>query len=1089
MAAPSQDLYDLLVVTDATASMGTFLTSLNSSLQDIIRISATTACFSRIGVLGYRDYDRGLHNVTEWSGWHSRHDELADTSQDGLLSFIKNLRPDAGGDWPEAARTGLAHAHTLMRPEAKTIVLLYADAPPHTEIQGGLWKTEQAELKKPGAYGGVGSAFADWVSVANTLALGDKRAQVFSIIAPGGRMGHTGSMFTYLSTRTGGICISLDKIVTAAAISKLTVGLLMAWMGADKAGAQLDTQDIGAQVIFADASGIEQLSSEKDTLAGTYLPVSYATNAMSDLKANLSTTPLSLDALSHVTPRRETPVPNFSARYKTDASYRAIVCAQLAEIIEADVAAIALNPVFGTLWRTVCNDRINPARDALLARFGLKVERLEDAEKKARMKTWLEESYDWAGEINETVKAVPEGERFPCVFLDPTVRFQPEPKGADEEEGDGNNPMEFTRDEVLEIGRSCDYRILRRLGRILTRLTYVSSEEDLPAHVKDVPEAELPRIPMALAKPDHQRKFWKVLLHVVVPGTMLAARPAALLAALSVRMGIQPLAEVAYSELLAWRDNWNTLDIPETWNASCLGLLLEADRKHRRATADAAEAVEPILKPADRELFQALVNYKLLEMNMDTSLDATLGWTPDKNKASLGPVAVCKTCEFPRSVTIMAPDGVCGLCATPCRCESKEAHQLMLDGGVSKTDSPATSLVTWTECFQADCRAQYVVYHPGKLNVRPKCHYCRQKSTTSTSNPAYNTLTTAPCVSCTNCRNRIIYPAAYRPQGFSPATFLCPACSPPSTITPVVTTTTTPRTLSLENGTAFLLTHDATLLPTPFSNRSLFHTANSIGADALSSFAQQVIPLPAVSPTLTLTLRGKPLHNVPAVLSTLRGYVTSHRVETPPCSLCFTPFRRSALRLACGGRKGCAQHICSACFDAWYGTNRPGGVINVGALACPFCRRQPTGRVSLPGGLRFVSGLADAVKERGEWVYAWCAGCDSAKRFVERVCAGGAAEVPAGWRCESCEEKAGKAAMEKIKMCPACGVATEKMAGCDHISCVCGKHWCFNCAEKVADGAGEIYEHMTKVHGTWYVGAPEEDGGYYGDEWESEVEE
>ncbi len=1084
MAAP-QDVYDLLVVTDATASMTTFLNSLNSSLQDIIRISATTACFSRIGVLAYRDYDRSMSNITEWSGWHSRHADLSATSQEGLLDFVKALRPEPGSDWAEATRTGLAHAHQIMRPEAKTIVLLYADAPPHTALDGGQWKKEQAALTEPGAYGGSGEAFADWVSAADTFAAGDKRAQVFSLIDASYVFAQSGSMFTYLSTRTGGICINMPRRLTAANISKLTVGLLMAWMGADKAGAQLDTETIGEQLTFVDAAGLQQFTAETDPAAARYLPV----GDVKDLRANIATTPLSLETVAQVTPRRETPVANFSQRYKSDAEYRTIVVAQLTELIDSDVSALALNPVFGTLWRTVCNDRLNPDRDGLLSRFASQVEKLADAEKKARMKAWLEESYDWAGEIAATIEGVAEGERYPCVFLDPTVRFLPEPVKAGEYEDDeeGAKPGEFTRDELLEIGRSCDGRILRRLGRVLTRLTYVDREEDLPAHVKGVEEKELPRIPMALAKPEHKRKFWKMLLHLVVPGTMLGARPAALLAALSVRMGIKPLEEVAYLELAAWRDNWNTLDIPETWNSSCLGLLLDADRKHRRATADAAEAVEPILKPADRELFQALVNYKLLEMNMETTLDATLGWTPDKNKAPLGPVAVCKTCEFPRSVTIMADDGVCGLCASPCFCESKEAHQLILDGGVTKTDDPANSLVTWTECFQADCRAQYVVYHPGKLNVRPKCHYCRQKSAISLSNPAYNTLTTAPCVSCTNCRNRIIYPESYRPSTFSPDTFLCPACLPPSTITPLTTTTTTPRALSLENGTAFLLTHDPALLPTPFNNRSLFHTASTAGAAALPSFPTKIIPLPPTPDTLVLSIRGKPLHNTSALLSTLRTYVTTHRVETPPCSLCFTPHRRTALRLACGGRKGCAQPICGECFNAWYGTNRRGGVINVGALACPFCRRQPTGRVSLPGGLRFVAGLAEAVKERGEWVYAWCEGCDGAKRFVERVCAGGVVEVPAGWRCEECVEKLGrKEVEERIKMCPACGVATEKVMGCDHMTCQCGKHWCWNCAEKVAETEGEIYRHMTEAHGTWYAGGGGYDDAEYesGEEWE-----
>ncbi|KAK4156557.1 hypothetical protein C8A00DRAFT_30523 [Chaetomidium leptoderma] len=1124
MAATQSD-YDLMIVTDATGSMGTFLDSLNSSLQDIIRISATTDCFSRIGVLAYRDYVQIKAKITQWSGWHSRDDTKSDISQSQLLSFVRTLRPLAGGDWPEATRTGLAHAYQLMRPDAKTIILLYADAPPHTELAGGLWKTEQPALLEPEAYGGAGELFADWTSVARTLAKGEKRAQVFSIIEPGSHhrfVPHTTSMFAYLSAHTGGVCIALPMRPSETIISKVTVSLLLAWMGADKQGAKMETDEIATLVHFVDASGIDQVTSEKDLNGVRYLPVSQETKDKDALKANIARSPLSLQTLSQIIPRREHAVMDFAKRYKADAEYQGIVVEQLAEIIESNVSAIALNPVFGTLWRTVCNDRLNAARDTLITRFGRQVDLMQNAEKKGRLKSWLEESYDWAGEILEMIKSVPEEARYPCVFLDPTVRFSQVQTEADDNDDDS---MEFSRDELLEIGRSCDYRILRRLGRILTRLTYVNSKEDLPAHVKDIAESEVPKIPMALAQPAHKRKFWKVLLHLVLPGTMLAARPAALLAALSVRMGIKPLEDAAYSELMAWRGNWNTLDIPETWNTNCLGLLLEVDEKHQQQSAHGAGQGltddQTILKAEDRKLFDALVNYKLLEMNMDTTLTAKIGWTPDKNKVPLGPVVVCKSCQFPRSVTLMAEDGVCGLCATPCGCESKEVHETLIGGGVSKRDNAAT-LATWTECSMTDCRAQYVVYNPKKLNVRAKCHYCRQKGTVSKTDPNYATVTQSPCVTCTTCANRIIYPETYRPADFNPTTYTCPGCT--NNHATITTQETTPRTLATENGTAWLLRNDANTIPAPFTNRSLFHTISTAVCcpreeeekekekETLTTlFPARVQILPQPPHNVTLTIRGKPIHNTPSLLTALHSWITARRVQAGLCSLCFHTHPKRSLRLACGGRTGCTQRVCGGCLRGWYGLNRPGAVVNVAALSCPFCRRQPTAaaRNGFVGqrGLWFLEGLRDAVEEAGEWVYVWCRGCGCAKRFVERVCARGAPEAPGeGWQCEECvvvrrrrrrrgdddddDVEMGGGVRDElllIKECPACGVATEKAAGCDHISCLCGAHWCFTCGEKAAETAGEIYAHMSEVHRTWYGAGGDEDDGY--DEEEEEEEE
>ncbi|KAK3303682.1 uncharacterized protein B0T15DRAFT_540967 [Chaetomium strumarium] len=1115
MAAAHPEVYDLLVVTDATHSMKYFLQALNSSLKDVIRISAATGCFSRIGVLAYRDYDKRNAHVTEWSGWYSREGNTeAGISRETLLSFVNNLSSGSGYDFPEAAKSGLAHAYQVMRRDAKTIILLFADAPPHTEPLAGLWATEQRELLRNASFGETGKRFADWTSAASTLSRGDKRAQVFSIIALPHRLGpQTSSMFTYLSARTGGACIAFrGRTPTSDVISEVTVCLLLAWMGAGKEGATLKTEKIVDLVRFVDVSGIEQIRSERDPHGAQYLLVSdehHDRKALEIVERNMEYSPLSLETMAQIIPRREHPVMGFAMRYKADPEYQAVVIEQLSEIIESDVSALALNPVFGSLWRTVCNDRRNPARDKLLARFGFQVERIGDEAKKSRMKAWLEESYDYVGEILETIKSVPEGARYPCVFLDPTVRFMP---AAGDGVGDTDESMEFTRDELLEIGRSCDPRILRRLGRILTRLTYVTSQDQLPAHVRDVPEEEVPRIPMALAQPEHKRKFWQVLLHVVVPGTMVTARPAALLAALSLRMGIKPLEEVAHSELMAFRDKWNTLEIPETWNTACLTLLLEADKNHTQLKTDVhADGTTTVLKAEDRRLFEALVNYKLLDMNMDTTLTAKVGWTPDKSKMPLGPVVMCSSCEFPRSVTIMAEDGVCGLCAV--QYESKDARAECTTANVSKADNSST-LATWTECSMADCRAQYVLYNPGQLNVRPKCHYCRQASVVSTQDPSSSRLPKSPCVTCTRCANRIIWPEAYRPGSWNPADFKCPGCetNPDSTI---ATEEVTPLTVARSNGTAWLLRNDDNAIPAPLTKRSVFHTVSTLTIDR-SLFADkvevlpklQVVPLaqqPAAADdddddddddlttsTPLLTIRGKPLHNTPALLAELRSWVSARRVQAGTCSLCFRDRAKRDLRLACGGRRGCRQMVCAECVQGWYGMNRIGRIINLAALSCPFCRRQPTSSSkvsSLPGGLRFLGGLRDAVAERGEWVYAWCGGCGMAKRFAERVCARGAPEEVEEWRCEECvlaaEQTAGGGGGGQggmvIKECPSCGVATQKMVGCDHISCPCGAHWCFNCGVQTEEG--EIYGHMSTEHRTWYVDGNGEDFvDYYDDE-------
>lgn len=79
------------------------------------------------------------------------------------------------------------------------------------------------------------------------------------------------------------------------------------------------------------------------------------------------------------------------------------------------------------------------------------------------------------------------------------------------------------RSELLEISRSCDYKILRRLGKVLTRLSYVESENMLPSHIKRSDQMQVLRIPLAMMQPKYGRQFWKILLHAILPGTKLAA--------------------------------------------------------------------------------------------------------------------------------------------------------------------------------------------------------------------------------------------------------------------------------------------------------------------------------------------------------------------------------------------------------------------------------------------------------------------------------------------------------------------------------------------------------------------------------------
>src|SRR3954470_19673183 len=91
---------------------------------------------------------------------------------------------------------------------------------------------------------------------------------------------------------------------------------------------------------------------------------------------NITQVRLSLDVLKKHLPKKSTPVQDFAKRYTADDEYKKTAVEHLRKLIHDDVAAISLNPVFGSLWRTICNDRSNEVRDELITAFSLEVDRI-----------------------------------------------------------------------------------------------------------------------------------------------------------------------------------------------------------------------------------------------------------------------------------------------------------------------------------------------------------------------------------------------------------------------------------------------------------------------------------------------------------------------------------------------------------------------------------------------------------------------------------------------------------------------------------------------------------------------------------------
>ena len=163
------------------------------------------------------------------------------------------------------------------------------------------------------------------------------------------------------------------------------------------------------------------------------------------------------------------------------------------------------------------------------------------------------------------------------------------------------------------------------------------------------------------------------------------------------------------------------------------------------------------------------------------------------------------------------------------------------------------------------------------------------------------------------------------------------------------------------------------------------------------------------------------------------------------CAICYDEdnFRKMV-------RHPCSHFQCHDCMEGMIKTYIPSGeetvIENMNCL-CPECRHpinHPDGRIN------------DLYEEYPEGIpngklFRFCTDCEDT--FEQ--------DMPCGQGIEFSEVKCIECRPPPLPShpCPGCGISTNKESGCDHITCVCGTHWCYRCGEKFPSGAA-TYSHM-----------------------------
>lgn len=928
--------YDLMFITDATSSMGEFLTELKCALPQIFDIVQLTNLIDRISVLAFRDYCDP--RLIEWSEWSS----ILDTTS--LLSFVEQLKPDGGGDAPEAVKTGLLEASKKV--EKPTICILYVDAPPHHHYADRrISKNYKAEVEA------LGKTSTQWINICQYLR--DRQMQVFPVFAslydP-----ISYPFYVSLAELTNGQCVEISK----SSVTRATIGILLNLSGVEFEYSQQCSNitknlDWNYEEMFADGSICQIIQSH------TKGPVKI--QVIEDMKLKIGN-----------------PTDNFHS----SEVYREMVFRVFPRLLQPErVMAFTYNTLFGKLWREICKQRKDPRRDALVEKLGQTVTKLNDSDR-AALKAFIDTTYDNTDEIERLI--YPYGAKGPFYVID--------------------HDRHLTRKTLFEIGFSCAPFAVQPVLQLLTGLRVSTQMPSLQSNLTYIPV----NLPSSLT--------FKLLPHLICPGTMFSLRLSAILASIAKISG-SILRDDATKFLNEVRGQWIDLALPECNSMDFARLLMQI--KDEALTADEARHLRNII------MIGSVKRSKQNQLEVEMSYTSYKTKRPDYKDE-------CKTCGQWRSVTLLL-DNTCALC--------------LLNDGVCHLE-PKTETESWM-CECRKCLVHYAVYAKDVLRCRAKCHFCRLGKV-------------APTVTCQLCENKFLYQRSHHLSDY-----VCAVCAQNKTRVGQKCNLTVEKYIH-QNGAGFIgMDIDST---TFFDDRNRAFKMTIDEKQKVMRNFENINEKDLSNHTFVTGESLKDVWNVKEIQQSLLSLLTNLNVSQ--CMICFEELPSDKLVTICGlTKKGCSTEACRKCVNSWYNQLAPGRICQPAQLVCCYCKRIPALKIvkQYNRALCTLMNTMDVTAFDPAYIYAWCLKCFAIKQAMPRECGRELQEI-VDFQCVDC------ANFQKTpsKECPKCKVLTEKDGGCNHIYCqnlltngtVCNAHWCWVCGVLSTDS--DIYTHLSTVHGGYF---------------------
>jgi hypothetical protein len=975
-------------IVSAVPSTAGMLQAFKDCLPGIIEIMKLTKSFRYIQIIFYRDYDLDEKYIVQKTKWIDvTNDELINK----LLKWVMTINSMGGGDIPEAIKSALLKMIEEPYTDGDVYVLHITSNCPHMKDIIDVNKDSQLLsrygnqieilndpsrlLDKEGLYEqeSLGNNF-DWINLCNK-------------IPP--------NYYFNSLTRTDTIPFPLYNHHFYSYLAFVRNGKHYIFRGDD------NVNDIRASIekIINGWFGIQNTSLIANN--GEF----YATDINDEtlIKKEFAVSNVEIPFKPELAQKLRKVIDDM----KTNEDFYFMVGRSFDKLLDMSPMTIAMNDIFGRLWRIYMTRRDNEHRNVLVRKFIIAKSKMTKEEQKI-LEDWTKKSYDASDEIE--------------LYLKNFVS-----------KNGVNGLVRYSSDNIFDP-KSVAGALLKLspentsvLMNVLARLSIDDKFELKPTLVEELPFDDN-AIPFNLPP----TMLFKYLMHVASPGTALSIRMCVRIACLCINTS-SILQEKAKEFLTSanvkgkWLDfsleENGTPKIPENFEEGFLTLIYNENCREYALTDGEAETVKSMLDMA----------YALRYFSAEIIVDVN-----DSNRALNGNfptyVEKCPQCNVLRPIGVYSFVGdKCGYC-----------HAGRTGKNIAEGIIPAPEATDPRSQFQAQCN-KCMSFFPRDNRIQRvsgliKCHACQNKEKSNSE-------------SCIKCHYKYIMPRGKKlPNG------LCASCAdglpirrPQTSEHPILVSKLFPLEKygsDLFGIVGFCPKENEHIhkLPLHLAMKNFIRCQPNVNKENTDPGLIRVGSRTVADSKATWKL----------VIDVMKGIADPYQ----GCSLCAESLKAPQLFTACGNDK-CTQRICDRCGINWYSKNRPGKKIYPRNLKCPFCSRFPTQEKTNRWGP--FAMLLKNQEFRDRIIYGFCIMCKKVDVIGDRQCCANAndnQEEPVQFICSVCNS-----GTKDYKECPKCGVLTDKIEGCDHITCPnCNAHWCWKCRFQASTGH-EIYDHLVSEHG------------------------